>query len=107
MTLVVIVSLVRGHSSLVCWWAELAWLGPESIREGSGDGRAARRRWCVGGLNLPGLAQGAFARGSGDGRAVRHVRGLVALHVRRFHGPPLRLRLSLMWAGIFLGRCSA
>ena len=36
MTLVVILSLVRGHLSLVCWWAELAWLGSESIREGEG-----------------------------------------------------------------------
>jgi hypothetical protein len=50
--------------------------------------RCGIHRWRVGGSNLPGLAQGAFARGSRDGRAARRVCGLAALHVRRLCGPP-------------------
>ena len=47
------------HSSLACWWVELAWLGSGSIHKGSRDGRATRR-----------------------------VCGLAALHIHRFRGPP-------------------
>ena len=49
---------------------ESAWLGSASIRKGGWEWSAARRR------------------------------GPAALHVRRFCGPPLRLRLWLMWCGL-------